>query len=105
MRRKYWIICVTRQMPHSKLIFAMGKSALRMRHLTGYTNNPMEMRILRTFSPWAKMRLECGIYGVPQHTPMEMRILRTFSPWAGLAGWAGWLPKHVLFMRHSTGYN
>ena len=50
-----------------------------MRHLTGYTNNPMEMRILRTFSPWAKMRLECGIYGVPQHTPMEMRILEHFS--------------------------
>jgi len=28
------------------------------------------------------MRLECGIYAPPQHTPMEMRILRTFSPWA-----------------------
>ena len=55
----------------------------------------MEMRILRTFSPWAKMRLECGIYSVPQHTPMEMRILRTFSPWA----------KSALRMRHSTGYN
>ena len=65
------------------------------------TSNPMEMRILRTFSPlWLKVRLECGkmrgtlkILLTSSHfTALSAHGLAGlgWAGWAGLAGWAGW---------------